>query len=208
MGNLFQLSRFSKVLNSFLSLPSVRLSISILPGLDEDDLTLYKKSFTLSQKFFLKIIFTFSETIILEINPGSKAILFSTKTWGGRLKQDGIFLFQITHHGLTGHIEFREGKRNNFKLDLLKLKKEELRKVGHWSPGKGINITDPTAFYESSVTNITLIVMTREVQGSKPFYPNFQNINLRSQELIRLRPNLGTLGAIDQSWTPRFLRLR
>lgn len=167
MGNLFQLSRFSKVLNSFLSLPSVRLSISILPGLDEDDLTLYKKILYVIAEIFFKIIFTFSETIILEINPGSKAILFSTKTWGGRLKQDGIFLFQITHHGLTGHIEFREGKRNNFKLDLLKLKKEELRKVGHWSPGKGINITDPTAFYESSVTNITLIVMTREVNLSK-----------------------------------------
>lgn len=30
-------------------------------------------------------------------------------------------------------------------------------------PGKGINITDPTAFYESSTTNITLVVMTREV---------------------------------------------
>ena len=66
-------------------------------------------------------------------------------------------------HGLTGHIEFKEGKRNNFKLDLLKLKKEELKKVGSWSPEMGINITDTTAFYETSDTNITLIVMTREV---------------------------------------------
>jgi ionotropic kainate glutamate receptor 2 len=67
-------------------------------------------------------------------------------------------------HGLTGHIEFNEGKRSNFKLDLLKLKREELRKVGHWSPSTGINITDPTAFYETSATNITLVVMTREVR--------------------------------------------
>lgn len=66
-------------------------------------------------------------------------------------------------NGLTGRIEFNEGKRSNFKLDLLKLKKEELRKVGHWTPSEGINITDSTAFYESSATNITLVVMTREV---------------------------------------------
>jgi ionotropic kainate glutamate receptor 2 len=67
-------------------------------------------------------------------------------------------------HGLTGHIEFNEGKRSNFKLDLLKLKREELRTVGHWSPTVGINVTDPSAFYESSATNITLVVMTREVR--------------------------------------------
>lgn len=72
-------------------------------------------------------------------------------------------LFQAEASGLTGHIEFNEGKRSNFKLDLLKLKKEELRKVGHWTPSEGINITDPTAFYETTVTNITLVVMTREV---------------------------------------------
>lgn len=74
--------------------------------------------------------------------------------------------FQVGLHGLTGHIEFKEGKRHNFKLDLLKLKKEQLRKVGQWSPSKGINITDPTAFYETTSTNITLIVMTREVRQS------------------------------------------
>lgn len=73
-------------------------------------------------------------------------------------------MLQAGLHGLTGHIEFNEGKRSNFKLDLLKLKREELRTVGYWSPGKGINVTDPTAFYESSVTNITLVVMTREVR--------------------------------------------
>ncbi|KAK1126380.1 hypothetical protein K0M31_005018 [Melipona bicolor] len=66
-------------------------------------------------------------------------------------------------HGLTGHIEFNEGKRNNFKLDLLKLKKEELVKVGEWKPGTGVNVTDVGAFYETSATNITLVVMTREV---------------------------------------------
>jgi hypothetical protein len=72
-------------------------------------------------------------------------------------------VLQTGLHGLTGHIEFNEGRRSNFKLDLLKLKHEELRKVGQWSPATGINVTDPTAFYETSASNITLIVMTREV---------------------------------------------
>nr|XP_024216435.1 glutamate receptor ionotropic, kainate 2-like [Halyomorpha halys] len=69
---------------------------------------------------------------------------------------------KVTHHGLTGRIEFTEGRRSNFKMDLLKLKREELRKVGEWSPSSGLNITDSTAFYETTTPNITLIVMTRE----------------------------------------------
>lgn len=64
---------------------------------------------------------------------------------------------------MTGNIEFNEGKRANFKLDLLKLKKEEIRKVGQWTSAGGVNITDPSAFYESHAPNITLVVMTREV---------------------------------------------
>lgn len=69
--------------------------------------------------------------------------------------------------GLTGNIEFNEGKRSNFKLDLLKLKKEEIVKVGQWTPSEGINITDPSAFYDIRFPNITLIVMTREVSVFK-----------------------------------------
>ncbi|RLU24911.1 hypothetical protein DMN91_003002 [Ooceraea biroi] len=51
---------------------------------------------------------------------------------------------------------------NSGDLDLLKLKKEELVKVGEWKSGSGINITDLDAFYETTRTNITLVVMTRE----------------------------------------------
>ncbi|KYN43745.1 Glutamate receptor, ionotropic kainate 1 [Trachymyrmex septentrionalis] len=79
---------------------------------------------------------------------------------------DGLSLYNYINavrlHGLTGRIEFNEGKRNNFKLDLLKLKKEELVKVGEWKSGSGINVTDLDAFYETTTTNITLVVMTRE----------------------------------------------
>ncbi|KAF2883312.1 hypothetical protein ILUMI_22872, partial [Ignelater luminosus] len=80
---------------------------------------------------------------------------------------DGLSLYNYIDavsglQGLTGNIEFNEGKRSNFKLDLLKLKKEEIKRVGHWTPTGGINITDPNAFYERHAPNITLIVMTRE----------------------------------------------
>ncbi|XP_025836785.1 glutamate receptor ionotropic, kainate 1-like [Agrilus planipennis] len=80
---------------------------------------------------------------------------------------DGLSLYNYIDSlsgisGLTGNLQFNEGRRFNFKLDLLKLKKEEVRKVGHWTLAKGINITDPNAFYEKQAPNITLVVMTRE----------------------------------------------
>ncbi|XP_051161200.1 glutamate receptor ionotropic, kainate 1 [Leptopilina boulardi] len=85
--------------------------------------------------------------------------------WG-----DGSSLYNYINsaglHGLTGRIEFNEGKRNNFKLDLLKLKREDLVKVGEWKPGSGVNVTDVGAFYDTTATNITLVVMTRE---EKPY---------------------------------------
>ncbi|XP_046392461.1 glutamate receptor ionotropic, kainate 2 isoform X4 [Ischnura elegans] len=92
---------------------------------------------------------------------------------------DGLSLYNYINaaglHGLTGHIEFNEGKRSNFRLDLLKLKREHLRKVGHWSPSTGINLTDASAFYETSATNITLVVMTRE---EKPYVMVKEDRNL------------------------------
>ncbi|XP_043271960.1 glutamate receptor ionotropic, kainate 2 isoform X2 [Venturia canescens] len=92
---------------------------------------------------------------------------------------DGLSLYNYINsadlHGLTGHIEFNEGKRNNFKLDLLKLKKEELVKVGEWKPGSGVNVTDVSAFYETTAANITLVVMTRE---EKPYVMVREDKNL------------------------------
>lgn len=76
-------------------------------------------------------------------------------------------LYNARLNGLTGPIEFSaSGQRVNFKLDLLKLKRERIRKVGEWSSATGINVTDATAFYETHATNITLIVMTR---AEKPY---------------------------------------
>lgn len=83
---------------------------------------------------------------------------------------DGLSLFNyidsVSLNGLTGKIEFVEGKRMNFKLDLMKLKREELKKVGFWTPQKSLQINDPSAFYESNNTHVTLTVMTRE---EKPY---------------------------------------
>ncbi|XP_059470881.1 glutamate receptor ionotropic, kainate 2 isoform X5 [Neocloeon triangulifer] len=93
--------------------------------------------------------------------------------------EDGLSLYNYLNtaslHGLTGHIEFIEGRRSDFKLDIMKLKREQLQLVGHWSMGHGVNITDPAAFYESSVNNITLIVMTRE---EKPYVMVREDKNL------------------------------
>lgn len=80
---------------------------------------------------------------------------------------DGLSLYNfinsVTIQGLTGNVEFDEGRRSNFKIDLLKLKREKLQTVGYWSLSGGIQITDPDAFYETSNHNITLTVMTRVV---------------------------------------------
>jgi glutamate receptor, ionotropic, invertebrate len=70
---------------------------------------------------------------------------------------------KVKFQGITGEIQFKEGRRANVKLDLLKLRRENLHKVGYWHPQTGLNITDRSAFYEGSTPNITLVVMTNEV---------------------------------------------
>ncbi|XP_017853597.1 glutamate receptor ionotropic, kainate 2 isoform X2 [Drosophila busckii] len=85
----------------------------------------------------------------------------SDKVWS-----DGLSLYNYINsaavNGLTGKIKLNEGRRNNFKVDILKLKQETVQKVGFWQPDGGVNISDPTAFYDSNIANITLVVMTRE----------------------------------------------
>ena len=74
---------------------------------------------------------------------------------------------QVEFNGLTGAVRFKEGRRSNITMDLLKLKRENLTKVGEWNVQKGLNITDPVAFYEGSTPNITLVVMTNEVMKNQ-----------------------------------------
>lgn len=41
----------------------------------------------------------------------------------------GISIYQVEFRGVTGPIQFKEGRRMNFKLDLLKLKQHSVVKV-------------------------------------------------------------------------------
>lgn len=42
----------------------------------------------------------------------------------------------------------------------MKLKQHSLAKVGEWTPGLGVNITDMSAFHDTAPYNITLVVVT------------------------------------------------
>ncbi|XP_025261834.1 glutamate receptor ionotropic, kainate 2 isoform X2 [Camponotus floridanus] len=79
--------------------------------------------------------------------------------WDGGLSLIN-YINSVEMKGISGPIEFKEGRRIQFKLDLLKLKQHSLVKVGEWRPGTGINVTDTAAFFEPSIGNVTLIVIT------------------------------------------------
>ncbi|XP_050301829.1 glutamate receptor ionotropic, kainate 1-like isoform X4 [Anthonomus grandis grandis] len=79
--------------------------------------------------------------------------------WDGGLSLIN-YINTVDVKGLSGPIEFKEGKRIRFKLDLLKLKQHALVKVGEWHPGMGVNITDRNAFFDHGSMNVTLVVTT------------------------------------------------
>uniref|UniRef100_A0A1A9V1S2 Ionotropic glutamate receptor C-terminal domain-containing protein n=1 Tax=Glossina austeni TaxID=7395 RepID=A0A1A9V1S2_GLOAU len=62
--------------------------------------------------------------------------------------------------GLTGPIRFKEGRRTQFKLDLVKLKQHSIVKIGEWSPHMRLNITEPSLFFDTGSMNVTLVVIT------------------------------------------------
>ena len=80
-------------------------------------------------------------------------------------------------HGLTGQVRFKEGRRANITLDLLKLRRENLIKVGHWNSQNGLNISDPHVYYDGNTPNVTLIVMTNEVRHQLSNRQNLDNKN-------------------------------
>lgn len=68
---------------------------------------------------------------------------------------------QVEFKGISGQIEFKEGQRNTFKLDLMKLKQNFFVKCGEWSrQASGLNITDYEALFEGNQMNTTLVVVT------------------------------------------------
>ncbi|XP_034937013.1 glutamate receptor ionotropic, kainate 2-like isoform X2 [Chelonus insularis] len=79
--------------------------------------------------------------------------------WDGGLSLIN-YINSVEMKGISGPIEFKEGRRIQFKLDLLKLKQHSLMKVGEWRPESGVNITDNAAFFEPGTVNVTLVVIT------------------------------------------------
>ncbi|XP_057339211.1 glutamate receptor ionotropic, kainate 1-like isoform X2 [Microplitis mediator] len=79
--------------------------------------------------------------------------------WDGGLSLIN-YINSVEMKGISGPIEFKEGRRIQFKLDLLKLKQHSLVKVGEWRPESGVNVTDFTAFFEPGTVNVTLKVIT------------------------------------------------
>ncbi|XP_015923374.1 glutamate receptor ionotropic, kainate 2 isoform X2 [Parasteatoda tepidariorum] len=79
---------------------------------------------------------------------------------------DGSSLFNYINSveflGLTGKVQFKEGRRSSVKFDLLKLRETSLEKVGEWTTGGHLNITNHKVFHEFGTTNITLKVTTIE----------------------------------------------
>ncbi|XP_023158824.1 glutamate receptor ionotropic, kainate 2 isoform X1 [Ceratitis capitata] len=72
------------------------------------------------------------------------------------------YINSVEWRGLSGPIQFKEGQRTQFKLDLVKLRQHSLVKVGEWSPQTRLNITEPSLFYDNNTVNITrtLVVIT------------------------------------------------
>ena len=68
------------------------------------------------------------------------------------------YISSAKYDGLTGPISFAESKRQNFKLDLLKLKRDKMEKVGVWTPKDGLKITDSYAFLQGKSKNRKLYV--------------------------------------------------
>lgn len=67
---------------------------------------------------------------------------------------------QVEWRGLTGRIKLKEGRRVQFKLDLMRLKQHAIVKVGEWTPESRLNITDRSVFFDASPMNVTLVAIT------------------------------------------------
>lgn len=81
------------------------------------------------------------------------------KPWDGGLSLIN-YINSVEWKGLTGPIEFKEGRRIQFKLDLVKLKQHSIVKVGEWSPSSGLNVSDRALLFEAGSINVTLVVIT------------------------------------------------
>ncbi|KAL0853117.1 hypothetical protein ABMA27_012883 [Loxostege sticticalis] len=85
----------------------------------------------------------------------------------------------IKAHGLTGPIEFKNGSRSKFNLQLMRLSGGESGGAvlaGHWGPEEGLTITDPAAYRRDPPPNVTLTIVTVE---EKPYVMVKEGWNLQ-----------------------------
>ncbi|KNC29125.1 hypothetical protein FF38_05452 [Lucilia cuprina] len=104
--------------------------------------------------------------------------------WDGGLSLIN-YINSVEWRGLTGPIQFKEGRRIQFKLDLVKLKQHSIVKVGEWSPQSRLNITEPSLFFETGSMNVTLVVITI-LHAQKIL--NFSKICIQTFQDILLEP--------------------
>lgn len=67
---------------------------------------------------------------------------------------------QVEFNGLTGLVRFQDGERSDVQLDVLKLRKKSLVKVGEWTAAGGVEINNNSQFYDTGPVNVTLKVVT------------------------------------------------
>lgn len=84
---------------------------------------------------------------------------YDEKPWDGGLSLIN-YINSVEYKGITGPIEFKEGKRIQFKLDLVKLKQHSIIKIGEWTPDNGLNIVNRSLLFDTGTMNVTLVVIT------------------------------------------------
>src|SRR4051812_18565243 len=69
------------------------------------------------------------------------------------------YITSVDFKGLSGQVTFKEGRRTNLKLDVVRLVPTGgWKRVGYFSNEKGLNITKPKAFWDPGISNVTLVV--------------------------------------------------
>ncbi|XP_050676373.1 glutamate receptor ionotropic, kainate 2 [Leptidea sinapis] len=88
-------------------------------------------------------------------------------------------IHKVQAHGLTGPIEFTNGVRTTFNLQLMRLMGGEdggTVMSGTWNPTEGLEVTDPAAYRRDPPPNVTLTVVTVE---EKPYVMVKEGWNLQ-----------------------------
>ncbi|KAJ8705478.1 hypothetical protein PYW08_012524 [Mythimna loreyi] len=112
-----------------------------------------------------------------DFHPGNVSCEKDVPWHRGKTIIDNINTIQA--HGLTGPIEFKNGVRTNFHLQLMRLtggEKGGMVVSGHWTPSEGLAITDPAAYTRDPPPNVTLTVVTVE---EKPYVMVKEGWNLQ-----------------------------